>query len=111
MAVTTVNKDMVSGRTKVMPFSAVDNDGDAVTVTGGSATYKIADTPYSTALVTKTSAAGDITLAGSTVTVTLEPADTEDLDGIYYHELEVIDGGANEYTGFSGAIVVRRNLI
>ncbi len=108
----TINKSMRSGVDKVMPFSAVDNDGVAVTVTGGSATYEIATSRRATSsLVSLTSGAGDITLTGTTVTVTLVPTDTDNLDGSYYHELEVVDAAGAVLTGFTGTIIVRKNLI
>ena len=79
-----INKDMTSGDNKVMPFAAVDNDGNAVTVTGGTATYEIAESKNSSSpLVSKTSGAGEIVLSGTTVTVSLVPGDTADLYGNY----------------------------
>ena len=109
---TTINKSMRSGVDKVMPFSAVDNDGVAVTVTGGSATYEIATSRRATtSLVSKTSGAGEITLTDTTVTVTLVPADTDSLDGSYYHELEVVDTTGAVLTGFTGTFIVEVDLI
>jgi len=108
---TTVNKSMKSGDDKVMPFSVVDNSGNAVTVTGGSATYAIANSVDGPALVTKTSAAGAITLSGSTITVTLVPADTASMAGVYYHELEVTDSDGDVFTPACGTMTIERDLI
>lgn len=108
----TQNFAMVSGDDKTLSVSCVDNNGDAVTVTGGSASYEIATSVHaSTPSISKTSTAGEITLSGSTITITLEPDDTADLDGEYYHELQVTDASGNVYTGFSGTVIIRKDLI
>jgi hypothetical protein len=67
---------MYSGDSKTLTISIVDGDGDAVDVsTAASVVYAIADSSRGPALVSKTLADG-VSVAGSTVTVTLEPDDT-----------------------------------
>jgi len=67
---------MYSGDSKTLTISIVDGDGDAV----------------------------DVSTAGSTVTVTLEPDDTADLAGVFYYELQITDESGNVSTAMSGAI-------
>jgi hypothetical protein len=68
---------------------------DVSSVTGGTASWIMAADATSAALITKTVAGGGIGLTGKTVSVYLLPADTDDssgiADGIYYHELRLVD--------------------
>jgi len=102
---------MYSGDSKTLTISIVDGDGDAVDVsTAAAVVYAIADSSRGPAHVTKTLADG-VSVAGSTVTVTLEPDDTAALAGVYYHELQITDESGNVDTALSGAITVQRDLV
>lgn len=50
-------------------------------------------TTDSTVLISKTTL--DVEIVGLTITVTINPADTTNLYGIYKHQLKIIDGGGN----------------
>lgn len=107
----TQNFAMVSGDSKTLDIGIVDGDGVAVDVsTAPAIAYQIAASPAATALVTKTLASG-ITVATSTVSVTLAPADTASLAGVYYHELQVTDAGGRVFTALSGYVTIERDLI
>lgn len=107
----TQNVTMYSGDSKTLTISIVDSDGAAIDVsTAAAVVYAIADSSRGPALVTKTLADG-VSVAGSTVTVTLEPDDTEDLAGVYYHELQITDDVGHVDTAMSGTITVRRDLV
>lgn len=102
----TVNDSMHSGDTLVAEVPIVDEDGVAVDLTGAAATYRIADSAHGTVHVEKAEGAG-IVLAGDTATITLAPADTAELSGWYYHELEIIDTLGNVSTVFAGVLEIR----
>ena len=107
---------MYSGDTVSIAVTVTDSTtGAAVNLTGASMTWALATAPGATALVTKTSADGDITVggAGSNVaTVALEPTDTATLTaGVYTHELQVTDGGGNVYTVYQGRLLVQGDVV
>ena len=62
-------------------------------------------------LVSKTSAAGDITTASNIATVTLQKADTQSLDGLFYAELEITDAAGNEGTAEPFILQIHPTLI
>lgn len=48
---------------------------------------------------------------GGLILVTLSPEDTEELSGIFYHELETVDVDGDVATAFSGTFTVKKALI
>lgn len=104
------NFSIHSGDTIPLSFAIKTSAGVAVDVsTATSVTWKLADSPYGTVILAKTLADG-ITVSTSTVTVTLTAANTASLEGIYYHELEIIMGGVT-CTVAAGQVVIERDLI
>lgn len=103
---------MVSGDSATLSIGIVNAAGVAVDVSTATAiVYEIATSPAAaTPLVSKALTTG-VTVATSTVTVTLAPADTKDLAGVYYHELEITDASGNVFTAFSGYVTIDRDLI
>ena len=100
-----------SGDTKTLTVSIVNAAGVAVNVSTATAiSYKLAATPYSTALVTKSLTSG-ITVVTSTVSVALLPADTASLAGRYYHEMQITDASGNVSTVLSGQVMIEAELI
>lgn len=53
--------------------------------------WKLGRTRSSTAMITKSSTAGEITKSSLTATVVLAQADTRDLTGNYIHQLKMLD--------------------
>lgn len=108
----TQNYSMMSGDSKTLTVNVVDGDGVAVDVsTAAAIVYEIAASPAAaTSYVSKALTTG-VTVATSTVTVTLAPADTKDLAGVYYHELEITDASGHVFTAFSGYVTIARDLI
>lgn len=103
--------DIVSGNNYTITINCQDEDGTAVTVTGGSASYAIAKSSYGPSLVSLTSAEGYISLSGTAITLTLPGTATAGLDGRYYHELAVWDSSSNPYTGLAGQLNIIGDLI
>lgn len=94
---------MYAGDSQPVQITVTDSGtGAAADLTGCALTWMLAVAPGGTALVTKTSAGGDIAVSGAgsnIVTVSLEPADTDALEpGVYYHELKVVDLAAQVHT-------------
>lgn len=89
---------------------------DVSSVTGGTAEWAMSfiGTTGST-LISKTSSNTGVTLSGKSVTVTLEPTDTDDNSGIssgeYYHELRLEDVSGQPTTPAIGTITLLDVLI
>jgi len=105
---------MYSGDDKSIAVTVTDPDGAAVTLTGATATWALATAPGAAPLVTKTSGDGEIAIGGddaNVVTVTLEPADTATLGGVYLHELQLVDGANKTHTVYQGTLYVQGDII
>lgn len=105
------NFSMKSGDSKVLAIAIANSAGTPVDVsTAAAISWKLAATPYGTALLTKTLGSG-ITVSTSTVSVTLTAANTQDLEGVYYQEMQITDASGNVSTVLSGQIAIGRDLI
>ena len=108
----TLDFEMYSGDNREQPFAVVDSAGDAVDVsTANEITYRLSVNVGGETLFTKTMTGGDITVATSTVTVIFLPADTAALAGRYSHEIEVVDGAGQKYTGLQGQMGILEDII
>ena len=94
-------------------------DADSVALDGAavdaiaSYQYIIATSPYAaTNLISKTIGAG-VTLSNTafTATIVLDDTDTDDLDGIYYHEAKSTGDDGAEYTSMSGKLVAIKRVL
>ena len=104
------NFAIMSGDVEPITFTVRTSAGVPVDVSTASAVaWKLALTPYSAALVSKSLGSG-ISISTSTVSVTLAAADTETLHGIYYHEMQITDGSGHKKTQ-SGWIAIGGDLI
>lgn len=73
--------------------------------------YRVALTSHaddSEALVKKSLGAGIVTITGG-VAVTINPEDSDFAPGVYYHELQVIDG-VDKSTAMTGAFVIKKAI-
>lgn len=107
------NQDFVmwAGDNKLIDVTVVDGDGVAVDITGATIKWVLAKTAGDSALVTKTTGDG-ITItdaAAGKFRVTLVPADTESLAGVYYHEAEVTDASSQVSTVLIGKVIVYKS--
>lgn len=85
------------------------NQVDITTVT--SITWKVANTPTSAPIVTKTFTT-DISISPlDTFVFNLVPADTTSLSGRYYHEAEIVTSTGKTYTVLTGYLTVKNSLI
>ena len=103
---------MHKGDTKDISVAVVDGDGNDVALAGCTIVWSMATDVDETALVTKTTAAADITIAGNDFSFTLDPADTSGLAaGQYYHEAQVTDAGGDVATVTVGIITLEEELV
>ncbi len=107
------NFDMVSGDSKDIIVSVLDELDQVVPITGASVVFILSNTEFSPALVTKSSGSG-IAITdgpGGVLTVSLAPADTEDLIGTKYFEIELTSASLQVSTIAVGRINIRKNVI
>jgi len=111
------NGTIYSGEDVTITVSLTDSDGTALDAAAVNAIseyqYIIATDPHaSSTLVSKTIGAG-VTLSNTAITATIviDDTDTDDLEGIYYHEAKATDSSGNETTSFAGALVIQRNVL
>jgi hypothetical protein len=113
MALTNQNFKMVAGDTTALNVVLSDSSGDSMNLTGASARWQLALTNRGPALISKSIGAGiTVTSAlGGALTIVLEPEDTVDLSGRYYHELEIVDSTGNVSTVTTGFVTIAAALI
>jgi hypothetical protein len=109
---------LYQGDTKRLHFSLKRDDGTALELTGATLRWqasklKATGVFSSTPVLQKTETDGiqidDET--GGLVTVVLEPEDTVNLSGLFYHELEAIDASGDVATVFTGEFEIKKALI
>lgn len=98
-----------SGDTAVYKFTVTDNADAIVDLTGISATWILSKRVDSPILLTKTIGSGIVVTdaAGGLLEVTTIPADTEDLQGLHYWELEIVDSGGQKVTVANGTLTLK----
>ena len=109
---------MHSGDTRVLEITVVDENQAAVDLSAADVTWalskKAADEvlPKGSALLTKVVGNGIAIVDAVTgrADVTIDPSDTEALAGDFYHELQVVLGGAVS-TVLYGTVTIVKDLI
>jgi hypothetical protein len=93
---------MNAGDTKLISFPILDVNGDPVEISEAVAVWKLSKSNVGTKktpLKVRTSDDGGILLTNvdeNGVTIVLNPSDTNDLNGEYYHEIRVIVNSVQE---------------
>lgn len=114
------NFTMYAGDTKIITVTVTDDDDEAVDLTGATIRWQasrlVVDEGFDAdPLISKDNDTGGGIESASPSTgvfeVTLDPDDTEDLSGLYYHEAEVIDADGNVATVMTGRMTVVPVLI
>ncbi len=122
MAVQNATIEMFSGDTKRLNYTVKDGAGVVIDITGGTFRWGLSKlgkpvtagepSPQGSPLLTKTVSSG-ITLTAPTLgelRVDLDPADTADLKGSFYHELEMVLAGVTSTIAF-GQIDIKKDLL
>lgn len=102
------NQDFTMYQGEAKTITATEKDGEDVT--GQDITYIIADEPTDSPEITKDTAGGGVdTSAGSAseFEIHLDPTDTQDISGQYYHEARIDDGAGTESVLFTGEVQIR----
>lgn len=112
--------DMHSGDSRDLEITVVDENDAAVDVSAATMTWELSKldssgtlpAPRGAALVTKTVGSGITITDGPNgeLTVALDPADTADLRGDHYHELQIVTGGKTSTVLF-GKVAVLKDLV
>jgi hypothetical protein len=103
--------EMYAGDSRIQPVEIVNELGEPVDLSTAAITYEIARSPDAEdAAITKSTEDG-IAVDENTATITLEPEDTAGMEGVYYHELEIVDANGHSVTAVEGYILVRRTRI
>lgn len=109
------NFEMHQGDTKRLRISIKDPSGTAVSLIGAqSIKWWVAKRVTSTTRFLEKTVGDGITVddaAGGLLTISLDPEETEDVSGDYYHELEVIDSAGDIGTVLRGTMTVVRALV
>lgn len=112
------NFRMTSGDDFVVTITVKDDSREAIDLTGATIEFRQAVKKpggrfETTAKITKTTSSGiAITDATNGVfTVTMDPADTDDLAGRYYYEIQVTDSGGDIATVTTGTAIIDADLV
>lgn len=105
----TVNFTMFAGDTKTVRIIVLDPDGNSVDITGASAKWRVKRSFSKAPDIEKTTSAGIVITngAGGEMTVSLDPEDTEDLQGNFLHEAEVTFTDDTISTVIQGTLTIR----
>jgi hypothetical protein len=106
------NFRMASGDTRTLTFTVRDDGGAVVDLTGATLKWVLGKNPRASADITKTTSSG-ITVSSPTTgvaVVTISASDTTDLDGVYYHELQVTDSSSRVVTVAKGRATIDADL-
>lgn len=103
---------MFAGDSRTIKVTVRNEQGDVVNITGATLKWQAARTLADAAVISKASDAGIVLTepAAGVFTVTLNAADTDALEGLYYHEAEMVLAG-NPSTVLTGSMVVEKTLI
>jgi hypothetical protein len=114
------NFELSSGDSKILKVTVVDENGDPLPLAGSqSVNFRLSRSRRSPTVLEKelndgvtiiaTDAGAGQANAGR-LDIRLEAADTEPLDGEYYHECKVVDQTGATTTIFFGRANIKRNL-
>jgi len=111
------NKTIYAGDSHTLRDTVVDKDGDAKNISGADIIWQLFaigsdGEPTGTALISKSTGDSPATIsisdgAGGIFDVTVDPEDTEDLSGRYYHVAKVTDGSGDIATVTTGYIYIK----
>lgn len=106
---------IVAGDSRDYEVEVLDEDGVPVNITGLTVNWALADDEVgTTTLAEHSTAPGEgIEITDGThgiFTLSLDPEDTEDLHGLYYHEAQIDDGTAI-YTVLKGRAYIYPSII
>lgn len=100
-----------AGDTQQIVVTVTDEAGAALDMTGCALVYVMCDAAGAE-LLRKTTADGEITIAGNVAAVAIDAGDTTALAGVYvYHEMQITDTLGNVSTLLAGTVTFVRTRI
>jgi hypothetical protein len=113
MGATNQSFNMMAGETRKMNVTITDPSGKAINLSGATIQWVLKRDVSSPAIVQKTLGAGvSITdIATGKILIFLEPTDTQNLSGNYYHIAKLTDGLGEVSYPFKGNIYVEKSGI
>lgn len=105
---------MFAGDDLTLTVTVKETDGTATTITSAAISWKASKSNSKTAAITKSTAAGGVTItngAGGIFTVSLDPADTTSLEGDYIHEAQITFSNGDVRTVLRGVMTIEPELI
>ena len=105
------NVEMFSGDSVLLNVTIRLKSGNLADLTGAALSYKVAQTPKSEVVVSKSVGEG-ISVSGlGEIQIQLDPADTSDLPGDdYYHELRSVSPAGAVTTLMFGTLTINEDL-
>lgn len=92
-----------------------DQAGNLIDITNASIRWALSADSRSPKLLEKTTAltgsAAITKMNASEFFFDLVPADTQSLDGVYYHEVDITTSGGKTYTVLHGPAIIKPNLL
>ncbi|WP_026694072.1 hypothetical protein [Peribacillus kribbensis] len=108
MTATNQSFTMMAGDSLILTVSVTDENGQPLSLTGASVKWVAKKRVNSLENdILKTSDNG-VSITGSELKIKLDPTDTKDLSGTYYHECELTDSVGNVSTIFKGYVTVEK---
>ena len=105
---------VIAGEQVSLPITCTDNNGDAVTLTGGTPVFRMARDEYSEPALDSSESPATAAIAidspPTSLTVTLTDEQTASLSGDYYYEVEFEDAAGAKAVVARGWITVQRKL-
>jgi hypothetical protein len=108
------NFEIHAGDSRDIVVTVVDSQGGVVDLTGATIAWHLAQSARAAAPAVAKSLGAGIAItdgANGVFTISLDPADTAALSGLYYHEAEVTDAAGHRSTVLTGVATVVPTLI
>lgn len=106
----TTDDPFYAGDSLRVVVSVTDDGGGVKNISGASVRWVLADEEGDAPILEKSTDGGGVTITAPTdgvFEVQLDPADTEELRGVYHHEAQLTDAGGDVSTLLTGSFVVR----
>lgn len=113
------NSPFMSGDSRIIECMVKQADESAFDITGATIKWQMFAISGSggftgSAIITKQTGGQGIAITnaeGGVFQITLDPEDTGELAGTYYHESELTTSGGNVHTVFTGTIAIKADAI
>ncbi len=98
-----------SGDNSNLTYTITDSNGASVDNTGASISWLVYDLDTSASILLISTAGSEVTIAGCTFTIAVEPTHTASMQGFYGSEVEMTDTAGNVSTIAVGIATIRKD--